>query len=100
MNWLNNLALIRLLILVIYLKEADYNKKIEDTEKKVSNHDKYITTNDFNNFLGAVFNERLKQIKIATNNYFKIVEQSSIKHEGKIEKLQTFDLSFLLDKFF
>ena len=36
--------------------------------------DKYIASNDFNKFPGAIFQKRLKQPKIATANDFSSIE--------------------------
>ena len=52
-------------------------------EKKISNHNIYITTNDFNKFSGAVFDERWKQTKLATVIDLNNVEQRAIKNEKK-----------------
>ena len=43
------------------VKKTDYNTKISDIEKKITdhNHDKYITTPEFNNSAADVFNARL-----------------------------------------
>ena len=45
------------------VKKADYNTKISDIEKKITdhNHDKYITTPEFNDMAAGVFNARLAQ---------------------------------------
>ena len=50
MNWLKTLMLFRSLILVIQLKETDYKTKINEIEKKITDHDhdKYIATQEFN----------------------------------------------------
>ena len=48
-NWLKTLILFRLLMLV--LRKTDYNKKINETEKKITDHDhsnKYVATKKFN----------------------------------------------------
>ena len=53
---------IKYLILAIQLKKkTDYNTKITETEKKLTdhNHDKYITTPEFNTLAASVFNARL-----------------------------------------
>ena len=52
---------IKYLVLVIWLKKADYNTKIIEIEKKLNNHnhDKYITTPEFNKLAAIVFNARL-----------------------------------------
>ena len=43
MNWVKKLMLFRLFILVIQLKKTDNNMQFEDIEKKIHEHDKYIT---------------------------------------------------------
>ena len=43
------------------VEKTDFNKKINETEKKHPNNDKYITTNDFNEYSDAMFDERLKK---------------------------------------
>ena len=42
-------------------KKTDYDTKISDIEKKITdhNHDKYITTPEFNTMVTHVFNTRL-----------------------------------------
>ena len=65
MKWFKKLILVRLLILVIQLKEADYNTKIVDIEKKIPYHDKYITTEELNKLRTENFAERLKQAKLS-----------------------------------
>ena len=39
MNWLKNLMLFTLLILVIWLQKTDYNTKINEIAKKITDHD-------------------------------------------------------------
>ena len=43
------------------VKKTDYNTKISGIEKKITdrNHDKYITTPEFNTIVADVFNARL-----------------------------------------
>ena len=43
------------------VRKADYNARVNDIEKKVSdhNHDKYITTPEFNNLAEGIFTARL-----------------------------------------
>ena len=43
------------------VKKTDYNTKISDIEKKITDHDhdKYITTPEFNTMAASVFNARL-----------------------------------------
>ena len=46
------------------VKKADYDTTIK-VEDKICNHDKYMTINDFNKFLGTIFDQKLKQVKLA-----------------------------------
>ena len=57
-------------MLVVYLKKQ-CDTKISELEKKVTdhNHDKYITTPEFNT-LAAVFNTRLAQANLITKTDF------------------------------
>ena len=50
-------------------KKTDYHTKISETEKKVTdhNHDKYITTPEFNNLVAGVFTARFGAV-ILTND--------------------------------
>ena len=43
------------------VKKANYNTKIEDIIKKISNHGKYITTNEFHKLTRENFAERPNQ---------------------------------------
>ena len=47
-------------------KTTDYNAKITEIEKKLTdhNHDKYITTSEFNTLADNVFNTRLVQANL------------------------------------
>ena len=49
------------------VKKTDYNKKINEIEKKTTNHnhDKYITTPEFNKLTLENFAARLKQANLA-----------------------------------
>ena len=78
------------------VRKADYKTKSEDIEKKIPNHDKYITTNDFKL---SFFDEKLKQGKSATNKDLNAVEQPVIKN-GEKYKNYKHDLSFSLVTFF
>ena len=51
-----------------FVKNAVYDKKIEDILKKIHSHDKYITTNECNKLTKENFPERLKQAKLATKD--------------------------------
>ena len=54
------------------VKEIDYNTKITEIEKKLTddNHDKYITTPEFNTLAADVFNARLAQANLVTKTDF------------------------------
>ena len=66
MNQLKELMLFRLLIEVNELKKSDYDRKIEETEKEMPDHDKYFTTQEFNNLTAANFAAASAQAKLAT----------------------------------
>ena len=93
------------------VKKKDYDTKINELEEKLTdhNHDKYITTPQFNTVAARVFNARLAQANLITKINF-IAKLSSLygkinsnktKHlvvKNGLEKLKTFDSSFLLAK--
>ena len=80
-------------------------------EKKLTNHnhDKYITTPEFNTLAASVFNARLAQANLITKTDFdaklsslnrKITSNKS-KHllvENELKKLKTFDSSYFIGK--
>ena len=68
MNWFKKLMLFRQLILPIQFKKTDHNIKIAEFENKMLDHNKYVTIDYFNKFLGAIFEERLKQANLASKN--------------------------------
>ena len=93
------------------VKKADYNAKIIEIENKLNNHnhDKYITTPEFNTLAADVFNSRLSQANLVAKTIFdntvsslnsKIAEKKtkngSIENESK--KLKTFDLCYFIGK--
>ena len=56
-------------MLVVQLKKkTNYDAKIKELEKKLTdhNHDKYITTLEFNTLAADVFNARLAQVNVIT----------------------------------
>ena len=93
------------------LKKGDYNAKITEIEKKLPDHDhdKYITTPEFNTLAASVFNARLAQANLITKTDFdaklsslnrKITANKS-KHllvENELKKLKTFDSSYFIGK--
>ena len=54
------------------VKKTDYDTKITEIEKKLTdhNHDKYITTPDFNTLAADIFNARLAQANLITKTDF------------------------------
>ena len=87
--------------------KADYNTKISVIEKKITdhNHDKYITTPEFNILAPNVFNARLAQVIVITKTDFdaklqslsKRITSNTTKHllvENELKKLQKFHSSY------
>ena len=102
---------IKYLILVVQLRKQIYDTKISELEKKLTdhNHDKYITTPEFNSLAADVFNARLAQANLITKTDFdanllslnrKITTSKSkqILVENELKKLRTFDSSYLIGK--
>ena len=54
------------------VKKTDYDAKILDIEKKVTDHDhdEYITTSEINKLTTENFKARLSQAKLVTKTYF------------------------------
>ena len=54
------------------VKKTDYSTKISEIERKAAdhNHDKYITTPEFNNLAAGIFTARLAQTTLVTNADF------------------------------
>ena len=63
------------------VKKTDYNTKISEIEKKITdnNHDKYITTPGFNNLATGVFDARLARANLEAQTYFDTRLQNIIK---------------------
>ena len=93
------------------VKKTDYDTKISELEKKLTdhNHDKYITTPEFNTLAVDVFNVRLAQANLITKTDFdaklsginrKITANKSknLLVENELKKLKTFDLNYFIDK--
>ena len=57
-------------MLVIQFKKTDYNTKINEIEKKTidHNHDKYLTTPEFNKLTAKNFAARLAQGNVANKS--------------------------------
>ena len=86
------------------VKKADYNKKVSEIEKKTTDHDhdKYITTPEFNKLTAENFAARLSQANLVTKTDFydklknrdKKTNSNETKHvlvENELKKLKTFD---------
>ena len=93
------------------VKKTDYDAKISEIENKVSdhNHDKYITTQEFNRLTTENVKARLAQANLITKTDFdtqlkKISDRftsNKSKHllvEKEVKKLKTFDLSYFKGK--
>ena len=95
----------------ILVKKTNCNTKISELEKALTdhNHDKYITTPEFNDLAASAFNARLAQTNLITKTDFdakpsslnrKITSNKS-KHllvENELKKLKTFYSSYFIDK--
>ena len=86
------------------VKKTNYDTKISELEKKGTdhNHDKYITTPEFNTLAADVFNARLAQANLITKTNFdgkfsslnrKIILDKSkyLLVENGFKKVKTFD---------
>ena len=93
------------------VKKTNYNTKITEIEKKLTdhNHDKCITTPEFNTLAVDVFNARLAQANLIIKTDFdaklsslnKKITQNKSKHllvENELNKLKTFDSSYFIGK--
>ena len=93
------------------VKKTDYNTKVTEIENKLNNHnhDKYITTPEFNTLAADVFNVRLSRANFVTKTDFdtklsslnKKITSNKTKHvlvENELKKLKTFDLGYFIGK--
>ena len=93
------------------VKKTESNTKITEIENKLHNHnhDKYITTLEFNTLAADAFNARLAKANlVAKTNFDNTVSSLNNKIAGnktknasienEIKKLKTLDLSFLIGK--
>ena len=89
------------------VNKTDYNTKITEIENKLNNHnhDKYITTPEFNTLAANVFNARLAQANLITKTDFDAKLSSLNKKNTKnktdhlfvkneLNKLKTFDSGY------
>ena len=88
------------------VKKTNYSAKMGEHEKKLidHNHDKYITTLEFNSLAADVFTTRLAKANLVTKTDFdsnrKITANKS-KHlpvKNELGKLKTFDSSYFIGK--
>ena len=91
------------------VKKTDYNTKITEIGNKFNNHnhDKYITTPEFNTLAAHVFNARLARTNVvAKTNFDNTVSSLNSKIainktknesiENEIKKLKALDLSYFI----
>ena len=69
------------------VKKADYDTKINELEKKLTDHkhDKYITTPEFNNLTAGNFAARLAQANLITKTEFH-VKLSNLNRKMTLDK--------------
>ena len=93
------------------VKKTDYDPKISEIEKKLTdhNHDKYITTPEFNKFTAEMFAAKLAQENLITKIDFdnrlmslnRKINSNKTKHvlvKNEFKKLQTFDSIYFRGK--
>ena len=93
------------------VKKTDYNTKISEIKNKVNDydHEKYITSPEFNTLEASVFNTKLAQADLVTKTDFDAkfkknsdrVTFNKSEHllvENELKKLKTLDLSYFLGK--
>ena len=73
-------------------KKTDYNTKITEIDNKLNNHnhDKYITTQEFNTLAADVFNARLSQANLVTKTIF---DNTVSSLDSKIQSTKTVNTS-------
>ena len=98
-------------MLAIYLKKTDHDTKVNEIEKKITDHkhDKYITTPKFNKLTAENFAAKLAQADLVTKTDFnnklsslnKNFTSNKTKHliaENELKKLGTFDSIYFCGK--
>ena len=91
------------------VKKTNYNTKISEPEKKITdhNHDKYITTIEFNTLTASVFNARLANLIAKTdfdaklsslNRKITSSKSKDVLVGNELKKLKTLDSSYFIDK--
>ena len=98
-------------MLVARLKKTDYDTKISDIKKKITDHDhdKYITTPEFNTMAADVLNARLARANVIAktdldaklSHLNKKNPSNKTKHllvENELKKLEKFDAAYFRGK--
>ena len=86
------------------VKKTDYDTKVTETENKFNNHnhDKYITTPEFNTLAADVFNARLSQANLIIKTDFDAKLSSLTRKyllvENELKQVKTFDSGFFIGK--
>ena len=93
------------------VSKTEYNTKISEIEGKINNHnhDKCITTPEFNNLAAGLFDARLARANLVTKTDFDIklktisdrVTLNKTKHllvENELQKINTFDAGYYRSK--
>ena len=91
------------------VKKTGYNSKITEIEKKITDHNHYINTPEFNTLAADVFNARLAQGDLITKSDFdaklsslnKETTSNKTKHllvENEFKKLKTFNSVYFRGK--
>ena len=93
------------------VKKTDYNTKITEIENEINNHnhDKYITTPEFNTLTADVSNARLARANLVAkinfdstvSSFDSKIAANKIKNEStdnELKKLKTLDLSYFTGK--
>ena len=106
-----NAAENKIIDVIRLVKKTDYNRNINEIEKKITdhNHDKCITTPEFNNLAAVVFTARLAQANLVTKTDFdtklpslsKRINSNKTKHllvKNELNKLKKIDLSYFKGK--
>ena len=69
-------------------------RKILEGDKKLPDYAQYITGLEFNRFVGFIFETKLNQSNLATNNNVHAVSQCSHENKEKMKNPQALDLSY------
>ena len=93
------------------VKKQTITQKLLKLKNKLTdhNHEKYITTPEFNTLAAVIFNARLTQVNLITNTDFdaklssinRKITKNKTKHllvENELNKLKTFDSSYFIGK--